>query len=284
VFDAGEFVRESIMMFRFARRRVVVAASVAAVALFLPAQLGHSAQQQKLRIAAASDLQFAMADLSGQCEKQTGTATDITYGSSGNFFAQIQNGAPFDLFFSADIDYPEKLDAAGLTEPGSLNKYAVGRIVIWVPSESKIDVARQKWDSLLLAGVQRIAVANPQHAPYGRAAVEALKRAGMYDQVQSRLVYGENISQAAQFVQSGNAQVGIIALSLALSPAMKDGKRWGIPVEGYSAIEQGAVIIKNSQNKDAARKFLEFVKSDSGRAILARFGFAIPGGAEKSAL
>jgi len=271
------------MMFRFVRRRVVVAALAAAVALFLPAQLGRSAQQQKLRIAAAADLQFAMADLSGQYEKQTGTATDITYGSSGNFFAQIQNGAPFDLFFSADTDYPEKLDAAGLTEPGSLNKYAVGRIVIWVPTESKIDVARQKWDSLLQAGVQKIAVANPQHAPYGRAAVEALKRAGIYDQVQSRLVYGENISQAAQFVQSGNAQVGIIALSLALSPAMKDGKRWGIPAEDYSAIEQGAVILKNSQNKDAARKFLEFVKSGSGRAILARFGFAIPGGAEKSA-
>jgi molybdenum ABC transporter molybdate-binding protein len=170
VFDAGEFVRELIMMFRFARRRVVVAALAVAVALLLPAQLGRSAQLQKLRIAAAADLQFAMADLSGQYEKQTGTATDITYGSSGNFFAQIQNGAPFDLFFSADIDYPEKLDAAGLTEPGSLNKYAVGRIVIWVPTESKIDVARQKWDSLLQAGVQKIAVANPQHAPYGRAA------------------------------------------------------------------------------------------------------------------
>lgn len=274
---------ESITMLRFGRRRVFAAVLAVGVALFVPAQLGRTAPQQKLRIAAAADLQFAMADLSAQYEKHDGFATDVTYGSSGNFFAQIQNGAPFDLFFSADVDYPKKLEASGWTEPGSVYEYAVGRIVIWVPAQSIIDVAGQKWDSLLQANVQKIAVANPQHAPYGRAAVEALKHAGIYDEVQSRLVYGENISQAAQFVQSGSAQVGIIALSLAVSPAMKAGKRWEIPAEDYPAIEQGAVILKNSQNKNAARKFLEFVKSDSGRAILARFGFAIPGAVGKFA-
>lgn len=260
-----------------------VAALTAAVALFVSTPLGHSAQRQKLRIAAAADLQFAMAVLSAQYEKQTGSATDITYGSSGNFFSQIQNGAPFDLFFSADIAYPRQLEAEGLTEPGSLYEYAVGRIVLWVPLESKIDVVTQQWDSLMQSGVQKIAVANPEHAPYGRAAVEALKKAGIYETVQSRLVYGENISQAAQFVQSGNAQVGIIALSLAVSPAMNDGRRWEIPSENYSEIRQGTVILNGSRNKEAARRFLEFVKSDSGRATLLKFGFAIPRGIEKSA-
>jgi molybdate transport system substrate-binding protein len=272
------------MIFRVPRRRILGAAlAVVAVAVCLPAQLGRSAQRSKLRIAAAADLQFAMADLSAQFEKQTGTATDITYGSSGNFFSQILNGAPFDLFFSADIDYPNKLETAGLIEPGSLYEYAVGRIVLWAPADSKIDVAAQKWDSLLQGGVQKIAIANPQHAPYGRAAVAALKKAGIYDKVEARLVYGDNISQAAQFVQSGNAQVGIVALSLAVSPAMKDGKRWEIPVEDYPALEQGTVILRNSTNKDAARAFLEFVKSNRGREILSQFGFTIPADTRKPA-
>jgi molybdate transport system substrate-binding protein len=234
------------------------------------------AQGPEVRVAAAADLKFAMSDLAGQYDKHTGNKIDVTYGSSGNFFSQIQNGAPFDVFFSADIDYPRKLEAAGLTDPGTLCEYAVGRIVIWAPADSEIDVAKQGWNALLDASVQKIAIANPEHAPYGRAAVAAMKKAGIYERVAAKLVYGENISQAAQFAQSGNAQAGIVALSLAVSPAMKDGQRWEIPAEMHEPIEQGAVLLKSARNKRAARDFLDFVKSDAGRATLAKYGFAFP--------
>ena len=234
------------------------------------------AQGKEIRIAAAADLKFAMRELSETFEKQAGTKVNVTYGSSGNFFSQMQNGAPFDLFFSADIEYPKKLDAAGLAEPGTLYEYAVGRIVIWAPADAKVDVTKHGWKTLLDASVEKIAIANPEHAPYGRAAVAALQKAGIYESVKAKLVYGENISQAAQFVQSGNAQAGIVAMSLAVSPAMQDGKRWEIPAEMHPAIEQGAIVLKDAKNKEAARAFLEFVKSTAGRATLAEYGFVFP--------
>jgi molybdate transport system substrate-binding protein len=237
---------------------------------------------QEIAVAAASDLKFAMSELAGQFEKQTGTKVNVTYGSSGNFFSQLQNGAPFDLFFSADIEYPKKLESAGLTEMGTLYRYAVGRIVIWMPVDSKVDVTKQGWNALLDASVQKIAIANPEHAPYGRAAVAALQKAGIYQQVKSKLVFGENISQAAQFVQSGNAQAGIIALSLAISPPMKDGKSWKVPAEMHPAIEQGAIVMKSAKNKGPARGFLEFVKSKQGRATLEKYGFLILGSGQGS--
>jgi molybdate transport system substrate-binding protein len=244
------------------------------VAVLLPVVV--CAQRQEVRIAAAADLKFAMGDLSEKFEKQTGTKVNVTYGSSGNFYSQIQNGAPFDLFFSADIEYPRQLEAAGLAEPGTLYKYAVGRIVIWTPADSKVDIAKQGWPALLDARVEKIAIANPEHAPYGRAAVAALQKAGIYESVKAKLVYGENISQAAQFVQSGNAQAGIVAMSLAISPAMRGGKQWAIPADMHPPIEQGAIILKNAKNKDAARSFLEFVKSSAGRSVLAKNGFEFP--------
>jgi molybdate transport system substrate-binding protein len=234
------------------------------------------AQKHEVSVAAAADLQFAMADLAHQFEKATGNTIHVTYGSSGNIFSQLQNGAPFDLFFSADIDYPKKLQSAGLVEPGSIFSYGVGRIVVWTPPDSKLDVAKREWNALLDTSVTKIAIANPAHAPYGRAAVAAMQGAGIYEKVQGKLVFGENISQAAQFVQSGNAQAGIIALSLAVSPAMKDGKRWEIPPDSYPAIEQAVVMLKSAKDKDAARAFLEFVKSAPGRATLAKYGFTVP--------
>jgi len=244
---------------------------------FLLAAMELDGQERELRVAAAADLKFAMAELSKEFENKTGVKTDVTSGSSGNFFAQIQGGAPFDLFFSADIRYPEKLEAAGLTEPRTMLEYAVGRIVIWAPATITGDVRRKGWDTLLDARVQKIAIANPAHAPYGKAAVSALQKAGIYERVKAKLVYGENISQAAQFVQSGNAQRGIIARSLALSPGMKDGQIWEIPAEMYPPIRQAAIVLKNAKNKHAARAFLDFVKSAAGRAILEKHGFAVPG-------
>jgi molybdate transport system substrate-binding protein len=234
------------------------------------------AQKQEARVAAAADLNFAMAELSSQFESATGTKIYVTYGSSGNFFTQLQNGAPFDLFFSADIDYPRKLETAGFAEPATLYQYAVGRIVIWAPRESNVDVAKLGWQALLDPRVQKIAIANPDHAPYGHAAVAAMQKAGIYDQVKPKLVFGENISQAAQFVQSGNAQAGIVALSLAISPAMKDGKSWEIPADMHSPIEQGGIVLKDAKNKEPARAFLNFVKSKAGQKILEKYGFATP--------
>jgi len=245
------------------------------IVLFAVLLTGPHARAQAAKIAAAADLKFAMTELASQFEKQSGAKLDVTYGSSGNFLTQIQNGAPFDLFFSADSEYPKKLEAAGLTEPGTLRDYAVGRIVIWTPRDSGIDVAKAGWQSLLDQRVKKIAIANPEHAPYGRAAVAAMKKAGIYEQVKDKLVYGENISQAAEFVQSGNAQAGIVALSLAMSPAMKDGGSWEVPAKLYQPIFQSVVMMKASKNKDAALKFLRFVKSEAGQEILLRFGFTI---------
>jgi molybdate transport system substrate-binding protein len=235
------------------------------------------AQSQPVRVAAAADLQWAMSDLVQRYESQSHTNLQVTYGSSGNFFSQIQQGAPFDLFFSADTGYPRRLQADGLAEPGSLHVYAVGRIVLWAPPEGEnINPARQQWRALSENRVKKIAIANPEHAPYGRAAIAALQKAGIYEQVGAKLIYGENIGQAAQFVQSGNAQLGIIAKSLALSPSMKNGQFWDIPEDLYPPIEQAVVLLKASRLKEPARTFLAFVGSGSGRSILASHGFSLP--------
>ena len=248
----------------------------AILAAFLCRSTNLLAQEENVvRVAAAADLRFAMNELAKEFESKTGTKVDVTSGSSGNFFAQIQSGAPFDLFFSADMDYPKKLEASGLAEPGTLFEYARGGIVIWTPANSPIDIAKDNWNALLAARVQKIAIANPSLAPYGRAAVAALQKAGIYEQVKTKLVYGENISQAAQFVQSGNAQAGIIAHSLALSPGMKDGKAWKISGDMHPPIEQGAVALKSAKNKSRALEFLNFVKSSAGQAILEKSGFAV---------
>jgi molybdate transport system substrate-binding protein len=242
----------------------------------LPALLTfRAAQAQEIRVAAAADLKFALDELAAQYEKQKGRKVDISYGSSGNFFAQIQNGAPFDMFFSADIEYPRKLEATRLAEPGTLYEYAVGRIVIWMPRESRADLANLGWKALLDPSVEKIAIANPEHAPYGRAAVSALRNTGIYEQVRAKLVYGENIAQAAQFVASGNAQAGILALSLAVSPPMREGKRWEIPSTMYAPIEQAAVILKSAKDKEGARDFLAFLKSGAGQRILESYGFTL---------
>ncbi len=243
--------------------------------LFCSFFFSTSVHAQTLRIAAAADLQFVLPDLASQYKKQTGAKVAITYGSSGNFFAQIQNGAPFDLFLSADLDYPKKLTQAGLAESDSLQIYAAGRLALWLPPNSPLD-PNGGLKTLLDPRIQKIAIANPEHAPYGRAAVAALQNAGLYDQLKPKLVFGENISQAAQFVQSGSAQAGLIALSLALSPAMKNGKRWDIPLDSYPSMEQAVVILKSSPNKQAALSFLAFLKSPQSRATFDRYGYAAP--------
>lgn len=233
-------------------------------------------QAGDLTIAAASDLTFAFKDLVGEFEHQTGEQVKLTLGSSGNFYAQIQNGAPFDLYFSSDIGYSKKLIDAGLAVPGSLYQYATGRIVLWVPKGSTLGVSKGM-EVLLDPLIKKIAIANPKHAPYGRAAVAAMEYFKVYDQVKDKLILGENISQAAQFIESGACDAGIVALSLALAPAMKAaGQYWEIPATAHLPLEQGAVILKQSKNPEGARQFLEFIKGPHGQEIMRRYGFTLP--------
>ncbi len=232
---------------------------------------------EEITIAAASDLNFAFKELVVEYEKTTGNHVKLSLGSSGNFYAQIQNGAPFDLYFSADIGYPRKLEEAGLTVSGSLYRYAVGRIVLWAGIASRLDVSKGL-DVLRDPGIKKIAIANPKHAPYGRAAVAAMESFKVYESVKDKLILGENISQAAQFIESGACDIGIVALSLAMAPAMSGkGVYWEIPVEAYPSLEQGAVILKQSKNQEAARRFLEFLQGSQGQDIMRRYGFMLPG-------
>jgi molybdate transport system substrate-binding protein len=229
-----------------------------------------------VNVAAASDLTFAMNEIAAQFQKETGCAIRLSLGSSGNFLTQIENGAPFDVFLSADIAYPKKLESEGLAAPGSTYLYAVGKIVLWTRNDSHLEASRQ-FDLLRDPAVEKIAIASPAHAPYGRAAEEALRRVGMYDAVKDRLVLGENISQAAQFVESGNAQVGIVALSLAVSPEMKDkGRYWIVPENLHAPIEQGAVIVRAAANPQAAHLLLQFIQRPATSALLERYGFVLP--------
>lgn len=244
-------------------------------AALLSSSSGTMAGQQ-LRVAAAADLQFVFQDLSARFQKETGHAVELTFGSSGNFFSQIQNGAPFDLFFSADVDYPAKLEAAGLIEPGTLSRYASGRIVLWVPKNSSIDV-RKGLQTLLDSRVRRIAIANPEHAPYGRAAVAALRHEKIYTKVSEKLILGENISQTAQFVESGNADAGILALSLAVAPLLKtEGIYFEIPTSSYPAIDQAVVILRSSKQKEIARQFLNFLERPEVADFMRSHGLNAP--------
>jgi molybdate transport system substrate-binding protein len=230
---------------------------------------------QEITVAAAADLQFAMQDIAARFQKETGKTVKLIYGSSGNFFQQIQNGAPFDLFFSADLDYARKLEAAGLTEPGSYYQYARGKIVVWVLKESKLNL-NSGMQVLLDPSVKKIAVANPLHAPYGQAAVAAMQKENVYERVKDKFVLGENISQTASFVVSGAADVGVVALSLALSPNMKDKGRYAeVPAGEYPPIEQACVILRSSQNKETARQFLSFVKTEGTANVLRSYGFEV---------
>ena len=239
----------------------------------------RTAAAQELSVAAASDLTLAMGQLIPGYERASGRKVRLSTGSSGNLFTQIENGAPFDVFLSADSAYPRQLVQAGLAEPDSFLIYAVGKIVLWVRNDSQLEVSRG-WAVLADPRVKKIAIANPMHAPYGRAAEAALRSAGVYNAVKNRLVFGENISQTAQFVESGNADIGVLALSLVVGATMNDhGKWWLVPEGSYPRLEQAAIILRSSRQKEAARAFLAYIRSPEARAILRRNGFAEPPGA-----
>jgi molybdate transport system substrate-binding protein len=240
------------------------------------------ASAQEINIAAAADLASVFPQVAAKFEKDTGKKVKINFGSSGQFLLQIENGAPFDVFFSADVQYPQRLESEGLTQPGTIYKYAVGKLVLYVPNNSRLNIS-QGLHALQSTEAKRIAIANPQHAPYGRAAVEALRKERLYDTLQSKFVMGENISQTAQFVQSGNADAGIVALSLALSPAMKSAGRFvEVPASDYTPLEQAAVILKSSKDKATAALFLNYVRKPEIVRLLAQYGFTLPAANSKS--
>ena len=231
----------------------------------------------KLTVAAAADLSSALKEVGDRYETKTGVKLKLSFGASGALTQQIQNGAPFDLFFSADMDYPRQLATAGDADGSTLYQYAVGKLVLWVPSDSVLDVERHGMNILLDPAVKKIAIANPQHAPYGRAAVAALKHAGMYDRIADRLVLGENISQAAQFVESGNAQAGFVALAHAIAPAMRGkGRYWEVPADFYPPLAQGVIVLSHSQHQKEAAEFLAYIKTAEVSEVLQKYGFTLP--------
>jgi molybdate transport system substrate-binding protein len=261
-------------------RRFVTLVLIAflAVIFVVSIPLANSADRE-INVAAAADLNSALQEVADNYEKRTGVVVKLSFGASGALTQQIQNGAPFDVFFSADMDYPRQLIAGGQAESATLYRYAVGRLVLWVPSDSPLDVERRGMDVLLDPSVKKISIANPQHAPYGRAAVAALKHYDLYEKVSGELVLGENVSQAAQFVESGNAQVGFVALAHAIAPAMRGkGKYWMVPAEAYPRLDQGAVLISRASHRQDAAAFLEYVKTAEVAALLRRYGFSMPDG------
>src|SRR5262245_32521821 len=229
----------------------------------------------ELRIAAAADLKFALVDLIAAFEKSHPDATiTVTTGSSGNFFAQLTNEAPFDLFLSADVEYPRKLVEQGQGIKDSTFEYATGFIVLWAPKDSPLEIEGKGIEILRDESVKKIAIANPQHAPYGRAAMAALERLGVAEAVQPKLVKGQNIAETAQMVESGAADAGIIALSLAVSPALRDkGKYWRIPAGAHAPIIQGGVVLRWAEDASLANDFRAFLLSTGGQDILRQYGF-----------
>jgi molybdate transport system substrate-binding protein len=244
---------------------------VAAVAM----AFAHLAHAERFTIAAASDLRFALGDIGELYRKQhPGHEFDIIYGSSGKMTTQIMNGAPYDVFFSADIAFPERLKEAGLTATDP-EVYAIGRLVIW---SNTLDASELRLGDLPTdPRIRRIAIAQPSHAPYGLRAQEAMESVSIWEAVQPRLVFGENIAHTAQMVESGAANVGIIALSLARFPSLARHPHHLIDDALHAPLTQGYVVTRRGGSNEAARNFARFMETSEAHEIMERYGFVIPG-------
>jgi molybdate transport system substrate-binding protein len=228
-------------------------------------------------VAAAADLTFCIEELNqGYRHSHPDTELKVSTGSSGNFYTQIEHGAPYDVFLSADISFPRKLADEGFADGSTISVYSIGRLALWttkpdtISSDKGIEVLRDPV-------VKRIAIANPEFAPYGRAAKAALEAAGLWNEVQSRIVTGENIAQTAQFVQSGNADVGFVALSLLYTPTLRNvGRYVQVDPKLYPPLQQALVLTKNGTGNSAARDYLQFLGSQEARTIFDRYGFEAP--------
>lgn len=247
------------------------------VVLVVVALLAAPASADVARVAAASDLSFALEEIAAAFTRETGHETRLTFGSSGNLARQIREGAPFDLFLSADESYVALLEKAGRTD-GAGTLYATGRIVVFAPNGSQIAVDAELAgvrNALVEGRLKRLAIANPDHAPYGRAAREALDRAGAWTLAEPRLALGENVSQAAQFALTGSVDAALIAYSLVLTPAFRGKGTYAlVPERMHAPLRQRMVLLKGAGT--AARELYRFIGSATARPVLERYGFGIP--------
>jgi molybdate transport system substrate-binding protein len=232
----------------------------------------------QVAIAAAGDLRGVLEELKAGFEAgHPGIQLQLSFGASGSLTAQIQQGAPFDLFLSADEGFPLQLQKAGLATAQDTFRYATGSLTLWVRKDLALDPASNGWQVLLSPAVKKIAIANPQVAPYGRAADAAMRKVGIYDKVQPRLVFADNIAQAGQFLQAGSAEAGLISAAQANNPVLRQsGVIWTVPADTYPALRQAGVILLRSSLQEQARAFRSYLLGGEGQAILARHGFAKP--------
>jgi molybdate transport system substrate-binding protein len=231
---------------------------------------------QELTVAAAADLHETMSEIGSHFQSQSGIRVKVIYGSSEDFYQQILNGAPFDMFLSANADYPRKIASAGLARPDSYYEYARGKLVLITRANSTLDV-QQGLKLLLNPAVNKISIADPNHAPYGQAAVAALKTENLYEIVSPKIVRGENVSQAASFVLSGAAEVGIVAFSLIASPENSSQVRYReIPAGDYPPIQQACIVLRSAKNQKSAMQFESYLRGAEAKEILRRYGFTVP--------
>lgn len=229
---------------------------------------------EEVRVAVAANFLATLNSIATKFEQDSGHTAVVSSGSSGKLYAQIRNGAPFDVFFSADAMRPKLLEEEGLAIPGSRFTYALGRLTLWHPGYAMIEGNEQS--ILLRSAVRHVAIANPKTAPYGVAAKETLQALGLWERVQDRLVRGENIGQTFHFVFSKNAQLGFVALSQVLGPRVNgSGSRWDVPAHLYAPIRQQAVLLRNAERNEAARAFLAYVQGAASRSIIERFGYGL---------
>ena len=266
------------------RDRVVIAALLVAVGVTIlggctrPAPKRASQAPTKIRVAAATDLRSCLDALTDAFQIEHPNVDLLpTFGASGVLLTQLKSGLETDLYLSADIAYARDLAAAGLAAEADVFESAQGRLVIWVRNESPIDVAKLGAEALLDTSVRRVAIANPLHAPYGRAAVAALEHLGLHERLNEKLAVGESATQAAQYVESGAAEVGILPLALAKGTRlMERGRFWVVPAEAHPPIRHGGAIHTRAIDREATVAFRDFLLSPAGRAILARYGFEFP--------
>ncbi|MEX1057972.1 MAG: molybdate ABC transporter substrate-binding protein [Natronospirillum sp.] len=262
------------MGLRMARGKQIWLGCAAVLWLGLNGASVSASWSEPVRVAAAADLRFALAEVQALFSQVHPEASvEIIYGSSGRFRTQIEHGAPFDLYFSADIAYPRALQSAGLVV-GDVMPYALGRLVLW---SNTVDASAVTLINLDQAVFRRIAIANPRHAPYGARAEEALRAVGLWNRISDRLVLGESAAQALQMVQSGAAEVGVVPLSLALNPAVAaEGGYHLIDAALHAPLLQGFVVTRRAADKATALAFAEFMRRPEVRAILDRYGFETP--------
>ena len=243
------------------------------VSYWLPALAAHKPIPAPLTIAAAADLKYVLDSLVTMYSHQhPQEKVTVVYGSSGKFYEQLSHGAPFDMFFSADSDYPRRLQQAGRTASAP-TPYALGRLVLW---SKKLDPKTKGMNTLLDPQVKHIAIANPAHAPYGQKAEEILRHYKLYDQIKPKLVLGENIGQAAQYASTGAADVGVLAYALALSPELRRaGKFYLIPATAHTPLQQSYVLLKQASGNATAKSFAAFIASPAARAALKKYGFSL---------